>query len=149
MGTRQGAQVAINADFFRSAPTRVYGEAIGNGFHGTINQDWTVATRMNGIIIDLDGLLLDTIGRVQLFGMGQTKSAGVSHVGWLGMTTIPPPAPDGTIALISGFPSLVIEGQVYTYLLLQHTSFQIERICEAVIPVRQWGFRKIKIRCTW
>ena len=30
-GQEQGMQVAINADFYRSYPTRVYGDAIGNG----------------------------------------------------------------------------------------------------------------------
>ena len=115
-GQEQGMQVAINADFYRSYPTRVYGDAIGNGVPWPLINTGLDSSYINEWYYHRFGWIA--------FGHDWTEYSytewvkqnpqGFPTLGGWEPTTVPPTSPDGTIALISGFPSLVIEGQVYT-----------------------------------
>src|SRR5690606_22048319 len=117
-GSAMGAQLAVNGDFYRtdrSAPT-VYGDAVGvglrwptgrTGLASEFSDDWYY--RRYGWIAFGDGWV-----EVQhtKYVVDRADQLGVE----LGLspraltTEIPP----GTHALVSGFPELVVEGQVMT-----------------------------------
>lgn len=115
-GNQQGVQIAINADFYRTSPTRVYGDAIGNGapwplintgLHSSYSSEWYY--RDFGWI----AFGYDWVDYTYTKWVKNHASQFPPLGGWQ-PSQVPPDAPDGTIALISGFPSLVVEGQVYT-----------------------------------
>lgn len=115
-GNQQGLQVAINGDFYRTSPTRVYGDAIGDGvawplintgLHSNYSSEWYFQD-FGWIAFGYDWVDY-TYTKWVKNNPGQFPTLG----GWE-PSQVAPDAPDGTIALVSGFPSLVIEGQVYT-----------------------------------
>jgi hypothetical protein len=107
----QGALVAQNGDFYKSGPVRVYGDAVG----GTVR--WPEEQRGSG---DYSGewyyrdygWIAFGHDKVWFTHSKEVKKAGVG-TGWKPDDIAPNP-PDGTIALVSGFPELVTDGVTVT-----------------------------------
>jgi uncharacterized protein (TIGR03382 family) len=117
-GSAMGAQLAVNGDFYRTdrtAPT-VYGDAVGvglrwptarTGLDPAFAGDWYY--RRYGWIAFGDGWVeLNHTERVKQHAAELGVALGLSP----GELTTEIPA--GTRALVSGFPELVVEGQVMT-----------------------------------
>ena len=117
-GSAMGAQLAVNGDFYRTdrtAPT-VYGDAVGVGLR------WPAARSGLGAEFEDDwyyrryGWIAFGDGWVELqhskYVVDRAEELGVS----LGLSpaALTRDIPDGTIALVSGFPELVVEGRVMT-----------------------------------
>jgi len=113
----EGVQVASNGDFYRSSPLRVYGNAVGRGIPWPLD--------MTG---DDPGISWEWFyGKYGWIAFGP-DFVEFTHTEWVknnpdvfgGLAdgwesgTVFPSVPPGTLALVSGFPELVIEGQVYT-----------------------------------
>jgi hypothetical protein len=110
-------QVAMNADFYRTNPIRVYGGAIGNGVQWpTINtgldnsysSEWYY-NKFGWIAFGHDWVDYTYTKWVK----NHVNHFNVPIGGWA-PTTVSPPYRSGTIALVSGFPTLVMEGEVYS-----------------------------------
>ena len=110
-----GAQLATNGDFYKTGPVRVYGRAVADGVPWPSIQtgvdaaySWEWFYKKHGWI----ALLHDGVQFQHSKWVKNNWPAGVS-TGWKPgnvVTTIPP----GTIALVSGFSQLVIEGMPVT-----------------------------------
>ena len=115
-----GAQLAVNGDFFKYVvPPTVYGDAVGGGVH------WPPS--LSGVD-DTGNWYLQNYGWIAI-GPGWVEFTHSEHVkqhaaafaaagygvdlGWRPDQVAPTPPP-GTLALVSGFSELVIEGKVYT-----------------------------------
>ncbi len=115
-----GAQVGVNGDFFHyTTPPKVYGDAVGAGVQ------WPAA--LNGAD-DTSGWYKQNYGWIAV-GPAWVEFTHTEHVknnalafeaagysvskGWK-PTTVAPQPPPGTLALVSGFSALVIEGKLYT-----------------------------------
>ncbi|MEQ1502908.1 MAG: phosphodiester glycosidase family protein [Myxococcota bacterium] len=116
-GADRGAQLATNGDFYRTGPLRVYGDAVGDGVQWPLDQ-----TGLDGaysgewywhnygwIAFQHDAV---TFTHTEWVKNNAAQFGGLVD-GWQ-PTTIAPALPPGTVALVSGFPELVIEGQQYT-----------------------------------
>lgn len=113
-----GVQVAVNGDFFEySTPPIVYGDAVGGGMRWPSSQtgldnsgDWY--HQKHGFIALGDGWVDFTHTENTKQNADAYRAAGFSiDDGWQPDQVSPNPPP-GTIALVSGFPELVIEGKV-------------------------------------
>ena len=107
-----GAQLASNGDFYTSGPS-VYGNAVGQGIPWPIDQtgddpdkasEWYFA-RYGWIAFGHDG--------VTFTHTEWTKENRSPTTGWAPDEVAPAPPPE-TIALVSGFPQLVFDGETYT-----------------------------------
>ena len=113
----EGVQLASNGDFYRSSPLSVYGNAVGRGI------PWPL--ELTG---DDPGISWEWFyGRYGWIAFGP-DFVEFTHTEWVkdnpgvfgGLadgwesTTVFPSVPPGTLAMVSGFPELVIEGQTYT-----------------------------------
>jgi hypothetical protein len=117
-GTALGAKIATNGDFFRTDRTTptVYGDAVGLGTRWPTAQTGLLADFSGDWYYGHYGWIAFGDGWVELNHTGYVKD----HAAELGITQgfhgaartteIPP----GTEALVSGFPELVVEGQVAT-----------------------------------
>jgi MYXO-CTERM domain-containing protein len=113
-GGDQGVQLAVNGDFYTSGP-KVYGEAVGDGMPWPFAQtgksssgEWYYR-RYGWIAFGSDWVEFNHTQRTknqdaELFGIS---------LGWR-PDEVTEDIPSGTLALVSGFPELVIEGQTYT-----------------------------------
>ncbi|MCP4807093.1 MAG: phosphodiester glycosidase family protein [Proteobacteria bacterium] len=109
-----GAQLASNGDFYTSGP-RVYGNAIGQGVPWPLDQtgdDPAVAWEW---FVGKYGWIAFTHDGVHFTHTEWTKENTSASGGWAPDTVSPTP-PAGTIALVSGLPELVVEGETYTCL---------------------------------
>ena len=113
-----GVQLATNGDFYRTAPVlRVYGDAVGGGVSWPLDQtgvdpqydDEWYYERYGWIAFGPDGVEFTHTGWVK----DHAAEFGGLDQGWRNDTNRPPPPP-GTLALVSGFPELIIEGQPIT-----------------------------------
>ena len=107
-----GATAATNGDFYRTDPVRVYGDAYGGGVRWPSGHTgWDSAY--------VDEWYWEHYGWIA-FGH---DAVWFSHTGWVkdnisGLsygvdnTDLTPAPPDGVVALVSGFPELVVEGLV-------------------------------------
>ncbi len=110
----EGLQLASNGDFYKSSPTRVYGDAVGNGQRWPLEQtgldpgySWEWFYLQHGwIAFGHDAVTFTHTEWVK------DNVAGLG-AGWRPDEVAPDP-PAGTLALVSGFPELVIEGEVVT-----------------------------------
>jgi hypothetical protein len=115
-GSAMGAQVAVNGDFFRGdqvVPT-VYGDAVGVGMRWPTARSGLASAFAADWYFKRYGWIAFGPGWVEFMHTEYVKQhaaeLGISE-GYLGAgfaTTIP----EGTIALVSGFPELVVEGKV-------------------------------------
>lgn len=115
-----GVQLAVNGDFFKyETPPKIYGDAVGDGVR------WPFS--LSGVD-DTSGWYKQNYGWIAV-GPGWVDFTHTEHIkknakafeaagytvssGWAPKTVAPDPPP-GTVALVSGFSELVIEGKVYT-----------------------------------
>ena len=112
----EGVQLATNGDFYRS-PLRVYGNAIGRGLPWPLaatgddpgySYEWFYE-KYGWIAFGPDSVEFTHSEWVK----NNASSFGGLSEGWMNGTVAPSP-PAGTLALVSGFPELVIEGQPIT-----------------------------------
>ncbi len=112
-GSGIGAQFAVNGDFF--AGTQVYGDAVGGGvpwpFAKTGNSQPTkwYYKRYGWIAFGKDWVEFTHTERTKLVDNNKFDIKFGFKPG-----EVTTEIPKGTLALVSGFPELVIEGQVYT-----------------------------------
>ena len=114
-GSDVGVQLAVNGDFYTSGP-QVYGDAVGGG-----GIPWPLVQTGNSQegawYHGRYGWIAFGPGWVEFNHTERTKTADAEtfgvDLGWspFEVTTS---IPSGTLALVSGFPELVIEGQPYT-----------------------------------
>ena len=108
-GGAVGAQAAINGDFYRTDRTTptVYGLAVGDG------RRWPSGQTAEGFAGDWYanryGWIAFGDGWVEYAHSGAVKRAGAVRTGFR-PGSFGPEIPDGTVALVSGFPELVIDG---------------------------------------
>lgn len=106
--------LAVNGDFYRTGPLRVYGDAVGGGVPWPLDQTGRDPSAASEWFYGDFGWFAFGTDAVQFTHTGWTKdnaaSLGVSG-GWEPTTRSPDP-PDHQHALVSGFPALVIEGAV-------------------------------------
>jgi uncharacterized protein (TIGR03382 family) len=115
-----GAQVAVNGDFFQyTTPPQIYGDAVGGGQHWPPSQTGVDDTgswyyRDYGWIAVGDDWVQFSHTRRTKENAAEFAAAGFTveqgHSPQAFTTDIPP----NTLALISGFPELVIEGKLRT-----------------------------------
>ena len=115
--TDVGVQVAANGDFYRTDPMRVYGNAVGRGIPWPLEMtgddpgyDWEWYYQRYGWIAFGPDFVEFT--HTEWVKNNPDVFGGLTD-GWSSSTVAPAP-PSGTLALVSGFPELVIEGQIYT-----------------------------------
>ena len=115
-GSDEGALLAINGDFYRSSPVRVYGDAVGSGVRWPLERtgldsaysgEWYYGD-FGWVAFGADWMEFTHTGWVQ----DRWDELGLSE-GWAPGERLPDPPAD-TLALVSGFPALVIEGDVVT-----------------------------------
>ena len=115
-GTAEGALLAVNGDFYRTGPVRVYGDAVGSGVRWPIDQtgldpayagEW-YAGDFGWVAFGSDWMEFTHTG----WAHDHWDELGLSE-GWAPGERQPDP-PDDTLALVSGFPALVLEGEVVT-----------------------------------
>ncbi len=108
-----GAQLATNGDFYTG--TQVYGDAVGGGVPWPLAK--TGKDKTTAWYYDHYGWIAFGPDWVEFNHTERTKTADASKFG-IGFgfkpTEVSHEIPKGTLALVSGFPELVIEGQVYT-----------------------------------
>jgi hypothetical protein len=104
--------VAVNGDFFRTGPVRVYGDAVGGGvpwpsiqtgLDSAYSSEWYYGD-FGWVAFLHDEVLFTHTG----WAKDNAASLGIS--GGYAPSTRNPSAPDRTMALVSGFPALVVEG---------------------------------------
>ncbi|NUP05563.1 MAG: phosphodiester glycosidase family protein [Polyangiaceae bacterium] len=114
-GDELGVQLATNGDFFKTDPVRVYGDAVGNGIPWPFENTGKSA---EGEWYYQDyGWIAFGDSWVEFNHTKQTKTADAEKFGvhqGFHPTELTEALPEGTQSLVSGFPELVIEGQVYT-----------------------------------
>jgi hypothetical protein len=105
--------VAMNADFYRTSPVRVYGDAVGAGVRWPSLQTGTDSSYSAEWYYRDYGWFAFGPDRVDYTHTKWVKDNAASFGGALGgfaPTTVAPTPPNDTIALVSGFPALVVEG---------------------------------------
>jgi MYXO-CTERM domain-containing protein len=112
-GGGQGVQLATNGDFYTG--TQVYGDAVGGGVPWPIAQ--TGKDKTGAWYYQKYGWIAFGPDWVEFSHTKQTKLVDAQkfgvQLGWK-PTEVTAEIPKGTVSLVSGFPELVIEGQVYT-----------------------------------
>ena len=113
-GAGEDVQVATNGDFYQSGP-RVYGDAVGRGIPWPLDQTGADPQYSWEWFYENYGWIAFGPDWVEFTHTEWVKNSSpfVLNEGWMNNTLRPPPPP-GTLALVSGFPELVIEGQPIT-----------------------------------
>ncbi|MGC6510336.1 MAG: phosphodiester glycosidase family protein [Myxococcota bacterium] len=112
-----GVQVAMNGDFFRSGPTRVYGDAVGNGVAWpSLNTGLNSAYASEWYFQKYGWIAFghDWVDYTYTQWIKNNPEQFAVPVGGWEPETVAPSKPSGTIAMVSGFPTLVMEGVVLT-----------------------------------
>jgi hypothetical protein len=106
-----GAQVATNADFYKSGPNRVYGQAVGEGVPWPVSATGFDPAYATEWYYKKPGWIAFGHDWVQFNHTKQVKQnpGGRTLGGWL-PTTVTGTFPPDTLGLASGFPELVTEG---------------------------------------
>jgi hypothetical protein len=111
-----GVQVATNGDFYKTSPLRVYGNAVGDGNAWPSIQTGDDSSYSGEWYYSHYGWIAFGDDWVEFTHSAHVKNNlgdyGVSG-GWE-ITDKHPDPPVGTLALVSGFPELVVEGFVET-----------------------------------
>ena len=112
-----GVQLALNGDFYKTGPVRVYGDAVGSGVRWPLNQTGLDSAYSAEWYYRDYGWFAFGPDRVDYTHTKWVKdnaaTFGGALAGW-SPTTVAPTPPDDTLALISGFPALVVEGAQVT-----------------------------------
>ncbi|MDC0667873.1 phosphodiester glycosidase family protein [Nannocystis radixulma] len=111
-----GAQVAVNGDFYKTGPVRVYGAAVGGGAAWPAVQTGTDPTYDGEWYYQDYGWIAFGPHWVEFNHSGWTKQHPDEYPtreGWR-PTSVTHAVPHGTVALVSGFPELVVEGKRVT-----------------------------------
>ncbi|MFH1464603.1 MAG: phosphodiester glycosidase family protein [Pseudomonadota bacterium] len=108
----RGVQAATNGDFYTSGP-QVYGDAVGEGVRWPADQTGTYSGYSSEWYYDHYGWIAFLQDEVTFTHTEWVKLNRTVSEGWEPEAVSPAPPP-GTIALVSGFPELVIEGAQYT-----------------------------------
>lgn len=107
----QGVRLATNGDFYKTGPLRVYGDAVGGGVRWPLEQTGVDAAYADEWYWEHYGWIAFGHDTVELSHTGWVKeNVDGLTAGW-GNDTARPTPPAGTLALVSGFPELVIEGE--------------------------------------
>lgn len=114
-GGAVGAQLAVNGDFYRTGPVRVYGQAVGFGIPWPSIQTGADAAYSSEWYYQDYGWIAFGPDWVEFSHTGLVKRQGSPQFGWY-PTDVDKTAevPRGTVALVSGFPELVTEGAQVT-----------------------------------
>jgi len=109
-----GLQLAINGDFYKTGPLRVYGDAIGGGIAWPLDQTGRDPAYSGEWYYDHYGWIGLGFDRVEFTHTGWVKdnaaAQGLSASDGWAPTTLVPEATPGLLSLVSGFPELVVEG---------------------------------------
>ena len=108
----RGVQAATNGDFYTSGP-QVYGDAVGEGVPWPADQTGLCADCSGDWYYQDYGWIAFLHDGVEFTHSKWVKQNMAVSEGWEPGTVAPAPPP-GTIALVSGFPELVIEGESFT-----------------------------------
>ncbi len=105
--------LVVNGDFFRTGPVRVYGDAVGGGVPWPAIQTGRDPAYASEWYAGDDGWIAFLPDAVQFTHTGWTKdnAAALGATAGFAPTTRAPGRPDDVMALVSGFPALVIEGR--------------------------------------
>ncbi len=111
-----GPVAAINGDFFRTSPTRVYGDAVGGGVPWPSIQTGRDPSYAGEWFYGDFGWVAFLHDEVTFTHTGWSKdnAATLGISAGHAPTTRNPEPPDQVMALVSGFPALVIEGAPMT-----------------------------------
>ena len=111
-----GPVAAVNGDFFRTAPVRVYGDAVGGGVQWPAIQTGTDAAYGGEWYYGNFGWVAFLQDEVTFTHSGWAKdnASALGLTAGHDLTVREPTAPEGTMALVSGFPAVVIEGTAMT-----------------------------------
>ncbi len=113
-GGARGASLATNGDFYQTGPVRVYGDAVGEGVRWPSIQTGLDASYSKEWYWHDAGWIAFLHDGVQFSHTGwQKKNAKGLKAGW-SPSTFTSNLPAGVLALVGGFPELVVEGAVYT-----------------------------------
>lgn len=113
-GEERGVALATNGDFYRTGPVRVYGDAVGDGVRWPLVQTGLDTAYSDEWYFDDYGWLAFGHDTVTFTHTGWTKDNVTGLVAGWEPTTVRPEPPSGTLALVSGFPELVVEGDQVT-----------------------------------
>lgn len=113
-GADRGVALATNGDFYRTGPLRVYGDAVGDGVPWPLNQTGLDPAYSGEWYYDHYGWIAFGHDTVTFTHTEWTKNNVSGLVDGYEPTTVRPDFPPGTIALVSGFPELVVEGAQVT-----------------------------------
>lgn len=105
----EGLQLGSNGDFYKTGPVRVYGAAVGNGFSWPLDQTGEDPGYSWEWFYQHHGWIAFGPDFVTFTHTEQVKMAGLTSSGWRPSQVTPAPPPD-TLALVSGFPEVVIDG---------------------------------------
>jgi hypothetical protein len=108
--------LATNGDFFKTDPLRVYGDAVGGGVRWPLEQTGLDPDYSGEWYYEHHGWIAFLHDGVTWTHTGWVKSNAASFEalgGWAPDELLPDP-PEGTLALVSGFPELVVEGVAMT-----------------------------------
>jgi hypothetical protein len=111
-----GVDLAVNGDFYRTDPLRVYGDAIGGGVRWPLVQTGVHSDYAGEWYYHDYGWVAfghDWVDYTHTGWVKNNASIFGGLAGWDPGTVAPAPRP-GTLALVSGFPELVVEGRAMT-----------------------------------
>jgi hypothetical protein len=108
------ATAATNGDFYKTGPLRVYGDAVGGGVRWPTDQTGLDSAYASEWYYEHAGWIAFVHDGIEFSHTGYVKehTSGLAE-GWENSDLRPDPPAD-TIALVSGFPELVIEGKRVT-----------------------------------
>lgn len=113
-GAARGAKLATNGDFYKTGPVRVYGDAVGEGVRWPSIQTGLDPAYKGEWYWHDAGWIAFLHDGVQFSHTGWQKKNGKGlQAGW-SPTQFSANLPAGTLAVVGGFPELVIEGKAYT-----------------------------------
>lgn len=112
----QGVAFATNGDFYKTGPVRVYGDAVGGGVRWPSEQTGLDTDYADEWYYEHHGWIAFLHDGVAYTHTGWVKENAGSFgtLGGWAPTEINPDPPPGTLALVSGFPELVVEGRAMT-----------------------------------
>ncbi len=113
-GAARGAKLVTNGDFYKTGPVRVYGDAVGEGIRWPLVQTGLDPAYKSEWYWNDAGWIAFLHDGVQFSHTGWQKKNGKGLVEGWSPTQVTAALPAGVLALVGGFPELVIEGKVYT-----------------------------------
>jgi MYXO-CTERM domain-containing protein len=114
--SQQDVVLATNGDFYKTGPVRVYGDAVGGGVRWPLVQTGLDPSYAGEWYWEHHGWIAFLHDGVAYTHTGWVKSnaATFGALGGWEPADLQPDPPPGTLALVSGFPELVVEGRALT-----------------------------------